>query len=32
VSAHLENVAASVVNPYHRIGLRAKLAVEDARG
>lgn len=32
VSAHLKNVATSVVNPYHRIGFREKLDVEDARG
>jgi len=24
VSAHLSNVASSVVNPYHRIGFREK--------
>jgi hypothetical protein len=24
VSAHLKNVASSVVNPYHRIGFREK--------
>jgi hypothetical protein len=24
VSAHLKNVATSVVNPYHRIGFREK--------
>lgn len=32
VSAHLKNVATSVVNPYHRIGFREKLDVSDDRG
>jgi phosphate uptake regulator len=31
VSAHLKNVATSVVNPYHRIGFREKEGPEDAR-
>ena len=32
VSAHLKNVATSVVNPYYRIGFREKLDVSEGRG
>ena len=31
VSAHIKNVATSVVNPYHRIGYREK-GVKRAKG